>query len=58
MINNYSILLYNSLGLTGSKPLLVYAFYATWAGFCNWVSSMIIDRVGRVRLLKIGVVSH
>ncbi|KAF9889825.1 hypothetical protein FE257_006915 [Aspergillus nanangensis] len=57
VINNYSVLLYNGLGLTGWKPLLVYAGYATWAGITNYTSSLLIDRVGRVRLFKIGAVS-
>ncbi|KFZ20389.1 hypothetical protein V502_03205 [Pseudogymnoascus sp. VKM F-4520 (FW-2644)] len=57
VINNYSILLYNGLGLYQSKPLLVYAGYATWAGITNYAGSLMIDRVGRVRLFKIGAVS-
>ncbi|OBT75673.1 hypothetical protein VF21_05167 [Pseudogymnoascus sp. 05NY08] len=57
VINNYSILLYKSLGLSGSEPLLVYGGYATWASITNYSCSLILDRVGRVRLFKIGAVS-
>ncbi|KAJ5521057.1 hypothetical protein N7463_001510 [Penicillium fimorum] len=57
VINNYSVLLYNSLGLFGWKPLLVYGGYATWATITNYSSSLIIDRVGRVRLFKVGAVA-
>jgi hypothetical protein len=57
VINNYQVLLYNSLGLRGSLPLLLYSLYLTWAAFLNWVGSMIVDRVGRVRMLSAGVVS-
>jgi hypothetical protein len=58
VINNYEVILYIGLGLTGSTPLLLYAVYNTVAAFMNWVNSMIIDRVGRVRLLTIGLVRN
>lgn len=58
VINNYQVLLYNSLGLFGSKPLLLYSLYLTWAAFQNWVSAMIVDRVGRVLMLTIGIVCY
>jgi MFS family permease len=56
VINNYSVLLYQSLGLTGSVPLLLYAVYASWAAFLNWVGSVVVDRIGRIRMLLIGVI--
>jgi MFS family permease len=56
VINNYQVLLYAGLGITGSLPLMLYAVYATWAAFLNWVGSMIVDRVGRIRMLTIGIV--
>jgi sugar porter (SP) family MFS transporter len=56
VINNYSVLLYQSLGLKGSLPLLLYAVYATWAAFLNWVGSVLVDRIGRIRMLLIGVI--
>ncbi|KAH7127796.1 general substrate transporter [Dactylonectria estremocensis] len=55
VVNNYQIMLWESIGQTGSRPLLLYAVYLTWASVLNVVSSMIVDRVGRVRLLCIGV---
>lgn len=57
VVNNYQVLLYNNLGLHNSLPLLLYSVYLTWAAFLNWVASMTVDRVGRVRMLTIGIVS-
>jgi hypothetical protein len=57
VINNYQIILYQGLGITGWLPLMLYAIYASWAAFLNWVGSMIVDRVGRIRMLTIGIVS-
>lgn len=56
MINNYQVLLYNGLGLTGYLPLLLYGFYTLWAAFLNWAGSMFVDRFGRIRMLIIGCV--
>jgi MFS family permease len=56
VINNYQVLLYNSLGLYQSLPLLLYAVYLSWAAGMNYVSSLIIDKVGRVRLMVIGLI--
>jgi MFS family permease len=56
VINNYQILLYKGLGITGWLPLMLYAIYASWAAFLNWAGSMIVDRIGRIRMLTIGVV--
>lgn len=56
VVNNYQVLLYNGLGLFGSLPLLLYAVYTSWAAFLNFVASQIVDRVGRVRMLTIGIV--
>ncbi|CRL29315.1 Sugar/inositol transporter [Penicillium camemberti] len=55
VINNYQVMLYNSLGLYESLPLLLYAAYLTWAAGMNYISALIIDRVGRVRLMTIGL---
>ena len=55
VINNYQVLLYNGLGLYNSLPLLLYAVYLSWAAGMNYVSSLIIDKVGRVRLMTIGL---
>ncbi|KAK5744134.1 hypothetical protein LTR17_002164 [Elasticomyces elasticus] len=56
VINNYQVLLYNGLGLYNSVPLLLYAVYLTWAAGMNYLSSLIIDKVGRVRLMVIGLI--
>lgn len=50
-------MLWQNLGLDRYLPLLLYAVYLTWASILNVVSSLIVDRVGRVRLLVIGIVS-
>ncbi|KAF2100563.1 general substrate transporter [Rhizodiscina lignyota] len=55
VVNNYQVLLYNNLGLSGWLPLLLYSFYNSWAAFMNWVNSMFLDRVGRVRILTFGL---
>lgn len=57
VINNFSVLLYNALGLYGSLPLMLYAIYASWAAFLNWAGAMFVDRFGRIRMLVIGIVS-
>lgn len=56
VINNYQVMLYNSLGLYDSMPLLLYAVYLTWASLMNYMSTFIIDRVGRVRLMVFGLI--
>jgi MFS family permease len=56
VINNYQVLLYNTMGLYNSLPLLLYAVYLSWAAGMNYISSLIIDKVGRVRLMMIGII--
>ncbi|KAF9698416.1 hypothetical protein EKO04_003944 [Ascochyta lentis] len=56
VVNNYQVLLYNGLGLHGSIPLLLYAFYNSWAAFMNWVNSLILDRFGRIRIMMVGLI--
>ncbi|KAJ5113836.1 hypothetical protein N7456_002370 [Penicillium angulare] len=51
VVNNYQVMLYNGLGLYDSLPLLLYACYLTCAAFMNFISSHLMDRVGRTRLL-------
>ncbi|KAF2226140.1 general substrate transporter [Elsinoe ampelina] len=55
VINNYQVLLYNGLGLTGWLPLLLYAIYASWAAVLNWAGALIVDRAGRIKMLSIGI---
>lgn len=56
VVNNYQVLLYNSLGLYGALPLLLYACFDTWASVMNFINTLILDRFGRIRILAIGVV--
>ena len=55
--SNYQVLLWGGLGVTGYLPLMLYGIYNTWACILNLVASRIVDRVGRVRLFSIGMVS-
>ncbi|KAF4556988.1 Sugar (and other) transporter-like protein 56 [Elsinoe fawcettii] len=55
VINNYQILLYNGLGITGWLPLMLYAIYASWAAVLNWAGALIVDRAGRIKMLSIGI---
>lgn len=48
--------IYNSVGVTGSLPLLLLAVYNGWAASLNGLNAMIIDRVGRIRIMTIGFV--
>ncbi|EWG48827.1 hypothetical protein FVEG_08489 [Fusarium verticillioides 7600] len=56
VINNYQVLLYNGLGLTGYLPLLLYGVYTAWAAFLNWVGAMFVDKFGRILMLTVGLV--
>lgn len=46
-----------SLGVHGWLPLMLNAIYNSWAGFLNFVNSLLIDRFGRIRVISIGIVS-
>ncbi|KAL1888450.1 hypothetical protein Sste5346_009567 [Sporothrix stenoceras] len=54
VINNYSVVLYEGLGMKDSMPLLMYALYIVVGMIFNIVSSLIIDRVGRRTLFLLG----
>ncbi|KAJ5587147.1 uncharacterized protein N7459_002912 [Penicillium hispanicum] len=56
VVNNYQVMLYNTLGLYGSMPLMLYGVYTTWAALLNFIGSLVVDRVGRVAMLCIGMV--
>ncbi|KAK4947592.1 hypothetical protein LTR10_013538 [Elasticomyces elasticus] len=56
VVNNYLILLLQNLGLSGWVPLLLYAVYDSWAAFMNFINSLLLDRIGRVRILTIGLI--
>ena len=51
------ILIYKSLGITGWLALLLFGVYSSWAAFLNWAGSMVVDLVGRIRMLTFGIVS-
>ncbi|KAJ5263938.1 general substrate transporter [Penicillium angulare] len=55
VVYNYSVLLYEGLGFTGSIPLLLAAAYVTVAFCGNYISSLLIDRIGRRTSLVIGI---
>ncbi|EXJ68768.1 uncharacterized protein A1O5_07699 [Cladophialophora psammophila CBS 110553] len=56
VVNNYQILLYKSLGITGSLPLLLNALYNGLAALMNFVNSLFLDRLGRIRIMLIGLI--
>ncbi|OQV03232.1 hypothetical protein CLAIMM_08301 [Cladophialophora immunda] len=47
VINNYNVLLYQSLGLTGSMSLMIAAVWSTVALIANAVGAWTSDRTGR-----------
>jgi MFS family permease len=55
VVNNYQVLLYGNLGLSGWLPLVLYGIYTSWAAFLNWVNALLLDRVGRRPVIIIGL---
>ncbi|KAH7256032.1 general substrate transporter [Fusarium tricinctum] len=55
VINNYQIVLYEGLGITGWKALLLLSIYTSWAAFMNWINAILLDRIGRIKLMVIGM---
>ncbi|KAL6252904.1 hypothetical protein RBB50_000623 [Rhinocladiella similis] len=55
VISNYMVLLLTNLGVTGSMPLLLLAVYNSWAAILNYVNALYIDRIGRRRIILIGL---
>ncbi|RDW61604.1 MFS sugar transporter [Coleophoma crateriformis] len=47
VINYYSVIIYQQLGLTGSIPLLMYCIYTLIGALGNLFSLLTIDRTGR-----------
>ncbi|KAE8846121.1 hypothetical protein HRS9139_00688 [Pyrenophora teres f. teres] len=47
VINNYSIIMYKNLGLTGYLPLLMYCVYTLIGALGNLFSLLTIDKTGR-----------
>ncbi|KIX96768.1 uncharacterized protein Z520_07488 [Fonsecaea multimorphosa CBS 102226] len=54
VINNYSVLLYNSLGYTGGDALLLSAGWISVTIPFNALAPFLIDRLGRKRMFLIG----
>ncbi|KAH7910574.1 general substrate transporter [Hygrophoropsis aurantiaca] len=55
VVNNYIVNLYKGLGITGGMVLILGALYVTVATAANFLASVLMDHVGRVRLLIIGL---
>ncbi|KAH7928789.1 general substrate transporter [Leucogyrophana mollusca] len=56
VVYSYLVSMYKTLGLTGGMVLVLGAAYITVAAAANFVASLIMDRVGRVRLLLVGLI--
>ncbi|KAH6974567.1 MFS transporter [Ilyonectria sp. MPI-CAGE-AT-0026] len=55
VINNYGPMLYSRLGFNPIQQLLIQSGWISVCPFANFVNSLIIDRVGRVKLLMFGL---
>jgi len=53
-ITNYTVIIYQSLGMTGQMPLVMYAIYTLIGTISTFVGAFIMDKFGRRRLLLIG----
>lgn len=58
VIYNYSVLLYEGLGFSSSNSLLLAAVYVTVACCGNYINSLLVDRLGRVKLLGMLFFNH
>ncbi|KAI3584180.1 general substrate transporter [Fusarium oxysporum f. sp. albedinis] len=47
--------LVQGLGITGWKALLLLSIYTSWAAFMNWINATLLDRIGRIKLMVIGI---
>ncbi|OQU95814.1 hypothetical protein CLAIMM_01981 [Cladophialophora immunda] len=56
VIYNYSVLLYQGLGFSGSTSLILAASYVTVACIGNYINSILVDKVGRVKLFVTGCI--
>ncbi|EHK42563.1 uncharacterized protein TrAtP1_002416 [Trichoderma atroviride] len=56
VINNYGPTLYKALGFTTVSQLLIQSGWVSICPFGNAINSVLVDRVGRTRLLVIGFV--
>ncbi|KAG6372302.1 general substrate transporter [Boletus reticuloceps] len=55
VVYNYIVKLYQGLGITGGTVLILGALYVTVATGANFLAAFVMDYVGRVRLLIIGL---
>ncbi|OJJ42420.1 hypothetical protein ASPZODRAFT_76938 [Penicilliopsis zonata CBS 506.65] len=56
VINNYGPLLYESLGFSSVAQLLIQCGWISVCPIGNLINSLLVDRVGRTRLLMVGFV--
>lgn len=57
MLTFGKVVLYSDLGITGALAIALLGIYTTWSATCNFINSLLVDRIGRVRMLTIGLVS-
>ena len=43
------------LGVSGWIPLMCYGIYNSWAACLNVVNALVVDRIGRIRIITIGI---
>ncbi|EXJ86817.1 hypothetical protein A1O3_03771 [Capronia epimyces CBS 606.96] len=54
VINNYGPSLYSSLGFGTVQQLLIQSGWVTICPFGNYINALVVDRVGRVKMLVFG----
>ncbi|KAK3660338.1 hypothetical protein LTR56_000714 [Elasticomyces elasticus] len=54
VINNYGPSLYSSLGFNTVQQLLIQCGWITVCPLGNWLNALVVDRLGRTRLLMFG----
>ncbi|KAL2832188.1 putative sugar transporter [Aspergillus pseudoustus] len=55
VIITYQVILYENLGITGWRSILLLGIYNLWSAVGNYFNARMIDRVGRKRLLFWGL---
>ncbi|EXJ61686.1 hypothetical protein A1O7_02115 [Cladophialophora yegresii CBS 114405] len=56
IIYNYGSQLYKSLGFNTLEQLLLSCGWITFSPFGNWFNGLVVDKMGRVRMLLIGII--
>ncbi|KEF56198.1 uncharacterized protein A1O9_07779 [Exophiala aquamarina CBS 119918] len=54
VINNYGPSLYASLGFGTVQQLLIQGGWITVCPFGNWINALVVDKIGRTRMLMFG----